>query len=300
MRLGSLVWHDKPGLGLVLGDKVLVLNGVAGLESTWSPLADARDVTPLWAEPSGTLIREIHSRVQLSGLPSGWEQFCERIGEGHWLPPVALPEKVICIGLNYRDHAAESGMQIPKEPIIFSKFTNALCGASGPVLIPANSSQVDYEAELAVIVGKRAKNVPEEKAMDYVAGYTIVDDVSARDWQFRSGQWLVGKSFDTFAPCGPWLVTADEVPDPHALAIRLTLNDQIMQDSNTSQMIFGIPALVSYLSQVFTLQPGDIISTGTPPGVGFARRPPVFLKTGDTVQIEIESVGKMTHRFISD
>ena len=136
--------------------------------------------------------------------------------------------------------------------------------------------------------------------MECVGGYTILNDVSARDWQFKSGQWLVGKSFDTFAPCGPWLVTPDEVPDPHSLAVQLTLNGRIMQDSNTSQMIFGIPALISYISHVFTLQPGDILSTGTPPGVGFARRPPVFLQPGDKVQIEIESVGKMTHSCVSE
>lgn len=301
MRLASLLWQGNPSLGLVFGEKVLILNEVAKLDSErWQPLAGARDVSPLWTEPSRSLIVGIHAQVRAAGVPSNWEPFCERLEDCRWLSPVALPEKIICIGLNYRDHAAESGMQIPKEPVICSKYNNALVGASGPVILPSNSSQVDYEAELAVILGKQAKRVSEEEAMACVGGYTIMHDVSARDWQFRTGQWLSGKSFDTFAPCGPFLVTPEEVPDPHALGIRLTLNGRIMQDSNTSNLVFGVPALISYISHIFTLQPGDIISTGTPPGVGSARRPPLFLQPGDVVEIQVENLGTMRHTCIAE
>jgi 2-keto-4-pentenoate hydratase/2-oxohepta-3-ene-1,7-dioic acid hydratase in catechol pathway len=301
MRLASLLWKDSPGLGLVLGEKVLVLNEVAKLEAVrLQTLLSARDVTSLWTEPSGSLIAEIHAQIRAAGIPSSWEPLCEGLESCSWLPPVALPEKVLCIGLNYADHAAESGVQVPKEPVVFSKCNNSLAGASGPLILPSNSVRVDYEAELAVIMGKRAKRVTEEEAPAYIGGYTILNDVSARDWQFRTGQWLLGKSFDTFAPCGPWLVTPDEVPDPHALAIRLTLNGRIMQDSNTSHLIFRIPTLISYISHVLTLQPGDIISTGTPSGVGFTRHPPVFLQPGDAVQIEIENVGKMRHTCVAE
>jgi 2-keto-4-pentenoate hydratase/2-oxohepta-3-ene-1,7-dioic acid hydratase in catechol pathway len=209
------------------------------------------------------------------------------------LAPIPDPRKIICIGLNYRDHAAESGAPIPPEPILFSKYATALIGHEDKIVLPPVSSEVDYEAELVIVIGKRGRNVAADKAMDHVAGYTIGHDVSARDWQLKKEgkQWMVGKTFDTFAPAGPYLVTADEVPDPHALPIRLRLNGKTMQDSNTKQMIFGVGALLAYLSQVFTLEPGDLIFTGTPPGVGFARKPPVFLKPGDVVEVEIEGLG---------
>jgi 2-keto-4-pentenoate hydratase/2-oxohepta-3-ene-1,7-dioic acid hydratase in catechol pathway len=301
MRLASLLWHGKPSLGLVFAERVLILNEMAQLDSArWQQLAGAKDVSPLWSEPSRSLIVGIHAQVRSDGIPPTWEPFCAGLEDCHWLPPVASPEKIICIGLNYRDHAVESGMQIPKEPVIFSKYNNALVGAAGPVILPSNSTQVDYEAELAAIIGKRAKRVTEKEAVACVGGYTIMHDVSARDWQFRTGQWLSGKSFDAFAPCGPCLVTPEEVPDPHNLGLRLALNGRIMQDSNTSNLIFGIPALISYLSHIFTLQPGDVISTGTPHGVGFARRPPVFLQPGDIVEIEIENIGKMRHACVAE
>jgi 2-keto-4-pentenoate hydratase/2-oxohepta-3-ene-1,7-dioic acid hydratase in catechol pathway len=301
MRLASLLWHGNPSLGLVLDENILVLNELAKADPTrWQALAGTRDVSSLWAESSRRAIADAYAQVMASGIPSGWDPFCERLENCRWLPPVALPEKIICIGLNYSDHAAESGMQIPKEPVIFSKYNNALVGASGPVILPSNSTQVDYEAELAVVLGTRAKRVSKQEAWACVAGYTIMHDVSARDWQFRTGQWLSGKSFDTFAPCGPYLVTADEVPDPHSLGICLALNNQVMQNSNTSHLIFGIPALISYISHIFTLQPGDIISTGTPPGVGFARRPPVFLQSGDVVEIKIDKLGTMRHACVAE
>jgi 2-keto-4-pentenoate hydratase/2-oxohepta-3-ene-1,7-dioic acid hydratase in catechol pathway len=209
------------------------------------------------------------------------------------LPPIPDPPKIVCLGLNYRDHAIESGAPIPKEPILFSKYATALIGPGEAIVLPSVSQEVDYEAELVIVVGKRGRNVRSAEAMSYVAGYTIGHDVSARDWQLKKEgkQWMVGKTFDTFAPIGPVIVTPDELPDPHQLPIRLRLNGQTMQDSNTSQMIFNVGAVVAYISQVFTIEPGDLIFTGTPPGVGFARKPPVFLKSGDVVEVEIDGIG---------
>jgi 2-keto-4-pentenoate hydratase/2-oxohepta-3-ene-1,7-dioic acid hydratase in catechol pathway len=209
------------------------------------------------------------------------------------LPPIPDPPKIVCLGLNYRDHALESGAPIPKEPILFSKYATALIGAGDAIVLPSVSQEVDFEAELVIVVGKRGRNLTANQAAEYVAGYTVGHDVSARDWQLKKDgkQWMVGKTFDTFAPLGPVLVTTDEVPDPHALPIRLRLNGQTMQDSNTRQMIFSVGQTLAYLSQVFTLQPGDLIFTGTPPGVGFARRPPVYLKAGDVVEVEIDGLG---------
>ena len=214
--------------------------------------------------------------------------------------PVHDPRKIVCIGLNYKDHAAESGAPIPKEPILFSKYPTALIGHGENIVLPPVSQEVDYEAELVIVVGKRGRNIPTAAAMDYVAGYTVGHDVSARDWQLKKDgkQWMVGKTFDTFAPAGPVLVTKDEVPDPHKLAIKLRLNGQTMQDSNTKQMIFGVGETLAYLSQVFTLEPGDLIFTGTPPGVGFARKPPVFLKGGDVVEVEIGGLGVLKNNVV--
>jgi 2-keto-4-pentenoate hydratase/2-oxohepta-3-ene-1,7-dioic acid hydratase in catechol pathway len=210
------------------------------------------------------------------------------------LAPVPRPGKLICIGLNYRDHAIESKMPIPERPVVFSKFSTSVIGPGEAVVVPSKSEQVDYEAELAVVIGRRAKNVTPEQAYDYVLGYTIVNDVSARDFQFADGQWQRGKSCDTFAPMGQWIVTTDEIPDPHTLSIKLRLNGQTMQDSNTNQLIFGVPELIAFLSESITLEPGDVIATGTPPGVGFARKPPVFLKSGDVMEVEIEGIGTLT------
>lgn len=217
-----------------------------------------------------------------------------------FLAPVPDPRKIICLGLNYRDHAAESGSPIPKEPILFSKYVTALIGHEDSIVLPPVSQEVDFEAELVIVVGKKGRNIKETDAMAHVAGYTVGHDVSARDWQLKKDgkQWMVGKTFDTFAPMGPELVTADEVPDPHNLAIKLRLNGETMQDSSTAQMIFRVPAILAYLSQVFTLEPGDLIFTGTPPGVGFARKPPVYLKGGDVAEVEIEGLGLLRNRVV--
>jgi 2-keto-4-pentenoate hydratase/2-oxohepta-3-ene-1,7-dioic acid hydratase in catechol pathway len=216
--------------------------------------------------------------------------------------PVVDPRKIICLGLNYRDHAAESGAPIPKEPILFSKYPTALIGHGDTIALPRVSREVDFEAELVVVVGKKGRHLSASAAIEHVAGYAVGHDVSARDWQLKKDgkQWMVGKTFDTFAPVGPELVTTDEVPDPHKLPIRLRLNGATMQDSNTGQMIFHVGETLAYLSQVFTLEPGDVIFTGTPPGVGMARKPPVFLKGGDVVEVEIDGLGLLRNPVVQE
>jgi 2-keto-4-pentenoate hydratase/2-oxohepta-3-ene-1,7-dioic acid hydratase in catechol pathway len=213
--------------------------------------------------------------------------------------PIPRPGKVICIGLNYRDHAAESGMAIPKSPVIFSKFATCIVGPGDPIVIPQGSVETDYEAELAFIIGRRASRVTAESAITHVFGYTNFNDVSARDFQFSDGQWQRGKSCDTFAPMGEYVATADEIPDPQDLAIKLRLNGETMQDSNTDQMIFGVAELVEFISRYITLEPGDVIATGTPPGVGFARKPPVYLSDGDVVEVEIDNLGVLSNQVVS-
>ena len=216
------------------------------------------------------------------------------------LAPVPDPQKIVCIGLNYRDHAVETGAEIPSEPILFSKYASALIGHGGAIELPAESTQVDYEAELVIVIGRGGRHIKREHALDHVGGYTVGHDVSARDWQLgKPGkQWMAGKTFDTFAPVGPALVTPDEVGDPHNLGIRLRLNGQTMQDSSTSQLIFKVDELIAYLSKVFTLEPGDLIFTGTPPGVGMSRKPPVWLKAGDVVEVEIDKLGTLKNRVV--
>lgn len=209
--------------------------------------------------------------------------------------------KFICIGLNYSDHAAESGLPVPDEPVIFMKATSAVSGPNDPVLIPRGSEKTDWEVELGVVIGRRAKYVPEAEALDYVAGYCVCHDVSERGFQIeRSGQWTKGKSCDTFGPLGPWLVTRDEVPDPQALSLWLSVNGERVQDGSTGTMVFGVAALVSYLSQFMSLMPGDVISTGTPPGVGLGMKPPRYLKPGDVVELGIAGLGTQRQVFVAD
>ena len=210
----------------------------------------------------------------------------------NYVAPIARPSKIVCIGLNYAKHAAESGMAIPPEPVVFFKSTTALCGPNDDVIIPRNSEKTDWEVELAVVIGKKTSYIEESEAMDYVAGYTLHNDYSERAFQLeRSGQWVKGKSNDTFAPLGPFVVTKDEMPNPHNLNMWLSVNGEKLQDSNTDDMIFKIPFVIAYLSQFMTLLPGDVISTGTPFGVGLGFKPPRYLKAGDVVELGIEGLG---------
>jgi 2-keto-4-pentenoate hydratase/2-oxohepta-3-ene-1,7-dioic acid hydratase in catechol pathway len=226
----------------------------------------------------------------------------ESIGQtariGRLLAPL-VPPNILAVGLNYGGHAEETKISRPEVPVLFLKATTSVIGPDEMILLPSvGPDQVDYEAELAVIIGRRAKNVSREDALGYVLGYTCANDVSARDWQIekQKKQWARGKSFDTFCPLGPCLVTGDEIPDPNTLGLRAILNGQVMQDSNTSDMIFDVKSLISDLSRSFTLLPGTVILTGTPQGVGFTRKPPVFLREGDTVTIEIEKIGSLTNK----
>ncbi len=211
-------------------------------------------------------------------------------------PPVPDPSKILCLGLNYAAHIAESGLQRPEFPEFFAKFPNALVGPSDDVLMPSVSEDIDYEGELALVIGRRAKDVAVSDALEYVAGYMVLNDVSARDLQMRGTQWLPGKVLDTFAPCGPLLVTPDELGDPQDLALRTTVNGNTVQEARTSAMVFSIAEGISYLSSLMTLEPGDIISTGTPSGVAFGMETPVWLKPGDVVEVEIETLGKLSNR----
>ncbi len=214
--------------------------------------------------------------------------------------PIPRPGKIICLGLNYRDHAAESNQPIPTYPVVFAKFANVVIGPGEAIVIPKVTQEVDYEAEFGVVIGKRGRAIPEADALNYVAGYLPFHDVSARDYQMRTSQWVIGKTFDTFGPMGPALVTADEIPDPHNLNIRLLIGDEVMQSSNTRNLIFSVPQIIFHLSAVMTLEPGDVIATGTPGGVGAARNPKRFLKPGDVVRVEIERLGTLENPVVAE
>ncbi len=298
MQIVTFTTHEKDGwqlprAGAILNSQYL-LDFERVLEDVQPPLNHLG-----WLDMDGRCFQKARetydalmddSDAVTQATAKGW---LTRRAEAYWLAPVPRPGKVICIGLNYRDHAAESNMAIPERPVVFSKFSTAVIAPGEAVVLPSTSAQVDYEAELAVVIGRRAKNVSTNSALHCVLGYTAFNDVSARDFQFADGQWQRGKSCDTFAPMGPFIVTADEIPDPHKLSIKLRLNGKTMQDSNTDQLIFGVPELIAFLSESITLEPGDVIATGTPPGVGFARKPPVFLKHGDKMEVEIEKIGTL-------
>jgi acylpyruvate hydrolase len=213
-------------------------------------------------------------------------------------PPVPDPDKIICIGLNYADHANEAGLARTEVPVFFTKFRNSLTGPTGPILLPRVSSEIDYEGELAVIIGTRCKEVAEQEALQYVAGYSIMNDVSARDVQLRTSQWTAGKALDTFAPMGPGIVLASALPDPQRLLLTTRVNGQIVQHASTATMLFSVATIVSFLSSLMTLEPGDIIATGTPAGVGFKRTPPLFLQHGDIVEVEIEGIGQLRNPIV--
>ena len=215
-------------------------------------------------------------------------------------PPIVDPQKIICLGLNYRDHALESGMAIPSSPVVFAKYANSLAGPDDEIVLPAVSNDVDYEAELAVVIGRRARHITAAEARDHLAGAMAFNDVSARDLQMASSQWTLGKAIDTFGPCGPALVTLDEIEDLQALSVKTRLNGAVVQNGTTAEMIFPVADVVALLSSVMTLVPGDIIITGTPAGVGMGHRPPVSLKAGDTVEVEVEGLGALRNPVVAE
>ncbi|MDW8060800.1 MAG: fumarylacetoacetate hydrolase family protein [Thermomicrobium sp.] len=225
-----------------------------------------------------------------------------RFGDPHvrLRPPVRRPGKIICLGLNYADHAKETNSPIPQYPELFNKFANALIGPGEPIVLPRVSQQVDYEAELAVVIGRAGRSIDEARALEHVAGYTILNDVSMRDFQFRGRQWMQGKTFDRSTPLGPWLVTADEIPDPQVLDISCEVSGELLQRSNTREMIFSVAHVVAYISQIMTLEPGDVIATGTPAGVGFAREPKRLLRPGDVVRVTVEKIGTLENPVVAE
>jgi 2-keto-4-pentenoate hydratase/2-oxohepta-3-ene-1,7-dioic acid hydratase in catechol pathway len=214
--------------------------------------------------------------------------------------PIPRPSKLICIGLNYRDHAIESGMEIPQFPTVFNKFANSIIGPGEEIILPKASEKPDYEAELAFVIGEGGRYIKADDWKKHVFGYTIINDVSARDFQLRTTQWMIGKAFDTFCPMGPWIVTADEIEDPHNLDIKMTINGEVLQNSNTRELIFRIPELIEYLSSVMTLQAGDIVSTGTPAGVGLGHKPPRWLKPGDECVVSISGIGELRNPVVAE
>jgi 2-keto-4-pentenoate hydratase/2-oxohepta-3-ene-1,7-dioic acid hydratase in catechol pathway len=256
----------------------------------------AQDDAAGWASNRHVIQLPAHRQAQLenaartlaaSGAPPPAVHPADTVRIG---PPIFDPDKIICLGLNYRDHAKESGLPIPAVPILFAKYRNSLTGPASPILLPAASQEVDYEAELAVVIGRRCKHVPADDALGVVAGYMAVNDVSARDLQMQTSQWTAGKALDTFAPCGPALVI-NEIRDPQALHVWARVNGRTLQDGHTREMIFSVAESIAFISRLMTLEPGDIIATGTPAGVGFKRNPPVFLHHGDVVEVEIEGIG---------
>ena len=283
MRLVTFKKNGHGGAGLLHANGVFPLRGVG--------FDDALSFIAAGAEGRDKVMGPLHSASHRDLLPLESVRLCA---------PLARPPKILCVGLNYRDHAKESNMEPPSVPTVFAKYATAIVGPGDPIVLPAATQKPDYEAELAVVIGRRTKHIPRSDWQDYVFGYTILNDVSGRDVQLATSQWTLGKSFDTFAPMGPHIVTADEIPDPHSLNIRLSIGGETLQSSNTRELIFGVPDLIEYISRMVTLEPGDIISTGTPAGVGLGRNPQRWLRPGDEVIIEIEKIGTLRNPVIAE
>jgi 2-keto-4-pentenoate hydratase/2-oxohepta-3-ene-1,7-dioic acid hydratase in catechol pathway len=290
-------------LGLLIGD-----NSVCDVAELARAVKSAGGPVPDWlleADSTLAVIREGQSATQqiaslIEGGPgSGHGQTVAYSLDSIEFLPATYPSKIMAIGRNYAEHASEGGADLPKAPLLFNKLPNALSAHNAPIVLPSISEQVDFEAELAVVIGKRAKRISEAESFDHVFGYSLINDVSARDLQFGDGQWTRGKSLDTFAPLGPFITTRDEIDDVQTLKIEGVLNGQVMQSSNTSKMIFKVAHLVSYLSQGITLEPGDVIATGTPDGVGIFRKPPVLLKAGDVFEVKIEKLGTLRNPVVA-
>ena len=272
--------NEKPGLLLESG-KIIDASGHTSNYDEAFFANGGLNRLKVWAEGAGNSAPEVEAGVRLGA-------------------PIDRPSKIICIGLNYADHAKEGNMDVPSEPVVFFKASSAFCGPYDNTIIPRGSQKTDWEVELAVVIGKKASSISEEEALDYVAGYMVHNDYSEREWQLeKAGQWVKGKSADTFAPCGPFLATPDELGDIHNLGLWLKVNGEKVQDGNTSDLIFNIPHLISYLSQFMSLLPGDIISTGTPAGVGLGFNPPRFLKPGDVVELGIEGLGEQKQTMVA-
>jgi acylpyruvate hydrolase len=293
MKLLSMKTSDGDRAGILLGEEVLDVTELFRIEGP--PGERLRDALDLYSRGEPWLLSIIErvgkDRALAEKLKGAGA--IKPLSEVALNPPVVNPGKILAVGLNYAAHAAEQNAKPPETPLVFSKCATALIGPGDPIRLPRISEMIDYEAELAVIIGSEARSVSADRALEYVAGYTIMNDVTARDLQRRERQWARAKGLDTFAPCGPWLATKDEIPDPHILDLELEVNGEVRQSSNTSDLIFKVPQLIEFISQDLTLKPGDIISTGTPSGVGVYRQPQTFLKDGDRVSIRIDRIGTL-------
>ncbi len=303
MRLVTFAKRNGPRLGAVLHDQVLDLAEAAEtlLKTSSLPfpttMLELLQGGELAQDATKTVMQFAHEYKAFAQLAQlGYTFPLERVS---FLPPIPQPGKIICLGHNYRHHILEMGSPMPTYPVIFAKFANTLIGHRQPLVLPRVSTMVDYEAELMLVIGKTGKDIAPEDAFAYIAGYTIFNDVSVRDYQKRTVQWLQGKTFDGTGPVGPALVTSDEISDPQTLDITLRLNGEVMQRSTTADFIFDIPTIMSYLSQIMTLEPGDLIATGTPSGVGFARTPPVFLRPDDLMEVEISQLGVLQNTVVA-
>jgi acylpyruvate hydrolase len=315
MKLLSMKIGGVDRAGIVIGSEVLDVTAlweIIGQRGEWieafsetanyrpldGPYKDAIDLYTRYDDWLHRIVRRLSSDSDITGRCREWGAL-RPLDISRLNPPVTAPGKILAVGLNYAAHAAEQNLQPPEFPLIFSKNVTALIGPEDDIVLPRISNMVDYEAELAVVIGKEARSVSADRAFDYVAGYTIMNDVTARDLQKNERQWTRAKGLDTFAPCGPWLVTRDEIPDPHSLDIELRVNGELRQSSNTNDLIFDVPRIIEFVSQDLTLKPGDIISTGTPSGVGVYRQPPVFLKGGEKIEITIGKIGVLTNSVVT-
>jgi 2-keto-4-pentenoate hydratase/2-oxohepta-3-ene-1,7-dioic acid hydratase in catechol pathway len=271
----------RPQVGLAHGDRIIPLSGLPGFSG---------DIVDACARAADAL-EHLEASESTNAIGLGDVELC---------PPVADPEKIICLGLNYGDHASEAGFDAPPVPIFFSKYRNALTGPFDPIVVPRNSRQIDFEGELAAVIGKAGKHITLDRALEHVAGYSIMNDVSARDLQLQTSQWTAGKTLDTFAPFGPGIVPAELIPDPQDLRLETRVNGTVLQSDSTANMIFGVAETIVFLSSLMTLRPGDVIATGTPAGVGFKREPPLFLTPGDVVEVEIERIGTIRNPVVSE
>lgn len=290
MKLVTYTKQDQAFVGVVKENKVININ----------QLLDEPSLTMLDVTKRGlSFVKELEDQISQVQWSEG-DGLVDELAGVVLKAPLSNPGKVVCVGLNYMDHCREQQVEPPKSPLIFSKWPSCIIGPEENIILPKESEQVDYEAELGVVISRDGKHITKENVFDHIFGYVVTNDVSARDVQFSDGQWIRGKSYDTFVPCGPYLVTADEVSNPHELSIRCTVNGEVLQDSNTNEMIFNINEVVEYLSKGFTFESGDLLLTGTPDGVGVFRDPKVFLEDGDVVEIEIEGLGTLKNTCVRE
>lgn len=294
MRILSYQHEGRHSLGLLIGDTVFDLVETASASghhpAVFSDMHALLEAGEIAMDTARELSAGLVSRAA-QGLP---------LSTIRLLPPVPRPSKIVAIGLNYMDHAAEAGLKLPEGPLLFAKFPSSIAGPNDDIVLPPDDPQADYEVEFAVVIGCQAKHVSPADALRFVAGYMVLNDVSARRFQFSDKQWTRGKSCDTFCPTGPWLTTTDEITDPHRLRVCTRVNGELVQDSNTSNLIFSVPQLIAHITRSITLMPGDIIATGTPPGVGVFREPPRFLQAGDVVETEVETLGTLRNRVAAE